>query len=358
MNRIITHISGQREKAMCQPRPLKSLFTKHPYVLVGDELGAFYLDHWATLNQECRETTLQEDQNPYYPWNRRSLREACISYMELVHAAYEQGVKDVVIDMAPAMQPGINEALRLHGIATLEKDPELVFLALLASKIATPMDAVVEMAGSLGMRVHAVNDGLSGIATFLREAKGHEALPPTPILDERCRLYMEAGFHDDVKTLANILRRKPTDHEIELIRGPLLLRLSGKRSLTIEKVLEETPTATTIRHILDERPFLGFFQNERLFSSEKDLDAELRSLYGQDSIARVCLHAPNGRIFAKHPHYTFHYALKACHIAMTREQAKKEVERLFVPKNYHPKENGMEGNQAIIKTLSTPRHTT
>jgi hypothetical protein len=199
----------------CRPRALQSLFRDYPVVLVGDELGAFYLDSDAASKGLVDAAVPFSRKNIFGLWDRRNLREAKTAYMEFVYAAFEQGVGDVVIDMDTSMQPGIDAALQIYHRTAEEKSAEAVFDALLSKPFATPMDAVVEMAGSLGMRVHAVNSGLTGIATLLREAQGIQSLPQSGDLETKAESYLKHGLEKDKEVLEQLLRRAPSSLEIE-----------------------------------------------------------------------------------------------------------------------------------------------
>jgi len=338
------------EKAQCGKKPLSFLFEKHSIVLAGDELGALYLDPWATSDGDSAERVYSLSKDPFYPWERRARREAIASYMALAFAAHQAGWRDIVVDMSPAMQPGIDEATRKYAQSCEQKTAEVVFNALLASTIATPMDSIVQIAASLDMKVHALNSGLSGIATIFRETDGIATVPEEGSLEERALFYLKNGFRKDVKTLINILRRAPTPIEVKTMRTQMLLRLSGQLRENLEsRVFDEKPTVRAIQETLCDRPFLGVFQNGRLFYSDQNLEKTLRETYADKNIATLALAPATGRPFLKHPQYRFAYGLKDCNIFMTEDHARILQERAAATNHSasphpitRPKHNGQD----------------
>ncbi len=302
----------------CQFLPLRTLFENHDVVLTGDTLGAFYLDKRYFQTEDVEE--FGNDNNAFYLWNRRDAYETKVSYMELVYAAYASGVRDIVIDMASAMQQGIDEALQTYRATNAQYTPEILFKTLLMSDFAAPMDAVVQMAGSLGMKVHALNAGLTGVATLFRHARGIDSVPQHLGFEDKVRHYRKHGLEKDKQTLGQIVRRRLKDEEIETMRVYMELRLSDRRSTLENNVFDETPTQRKIMEALGEKPFLGFFQNARLFHSTGDLDGKLRETYGDENVARLSLDAEDG--MAKQPQYQFQYARKSCAVAMTEAYAR------------------------------------
>jgi len=329
MSQKILSFGDKRIEEMCRPVSLKTLFKEYAVVLAGDELGAFCLDKWAILNGPCGTSAAESEKDCFYLWDRRQQYGTNVSYMELVYAAFEEGVRDVVIDMAPAMQPGINAGLQHYREACGEQAQDDPFLSFLKSALTTPMDAVVRMAGVLDMKVHAVNSGLSGIATLFREACGVTTVPKHLSEKERVEVYMADGFEQDKLALARILRREPAKVEVETLRDQMLLRLSDRGPAIEKGVFDERPTIQTIRETTEDRPFLGLFQNGRLFRSPEDLDGGLRSVYGNGRVARVSMHVPEGEEFPKHPQYSFHYSMKACTVSMTEDYAREKYRNNF-----------------------------
>ncbi len=312
----------------CQFHPLQTLFEKHAVVLVGDELGAFYLDKRIFPMGEADKHG--NDNDAFYLWDKRDCYETKVSYMELVYAAFASGVRDIVIDMVPAMQPGIDEALETYRETNIQYTAEILFRTLLMSDVALPMDAVVQMAGSLGMKVHALNAGLTGVATLFRQATGIKTVPQHLSFEEKVKHYRKHGFAKDKQTLRQIVRRQPTDAEIETLRLYMELRLSDNRETLEENVFDETPTHQKIKETLGDRPFLGFFQNDRLFRSKADLDGKLRETYGDNNVARFTLAPDDNR--PKQPQYVFRYARKNCAVAMTEAFARKQHTRKLAAK--------------------------
>lgn len=303
----------------CRPHPLQELFQKYAVVLVGDELGAFYLDKWATLTEPMEDNASND---PFYIWDKRNRRQTNVGYMEFVYAAFDEEVRDVVIDMAPFTQLGINEGLKEYYKASEDKSSEAIFNSLLANSLATPMDAVVQMAGSLEMNVHALNGGLSGIATLFREAKGIATVPPSENIQERVDDYMKDGFEMDKKALDRVLRRSATPSEIDAMREQMLMRLSNNRAAIEKTVFDESQTVQMIYDALENKPFLGFFQNARLFQSSEDLDDELRLVYGGDRVVRLSMISLDKNEYPKHPQYIYNYSEGGCTVAMTEDHIK------------------------------------
>ncbi len=301
----------------CQDHSLKILFQRHKVVLVGEELGAFYLDKRAFPTNEAEDHG--NDNDAFYLWDKRDCYETKVSYMELVHAAYESGVRDIVIDMVPSMQPGLNEALKTYREASLSSSAELVYQILLIADFASPMDTVVQMAGALGMKVHALNAGLTGIATLFRHARGIETVPQNLSHEEKIKHYRTHGFEKDKRTLQQIVRRRLTDAEIKTLQQYMEMRLSGEKEALEKKVFDESLTLQKIQTRVGANPFLGIFQNARLFRSEKDLDGRLRALYGENNVARLSL-APEEKS-PKRSQYRFRYSRHKCTVAMTEDYA-------------------------------------
>lgn len=302
----------------CRFRDLQTLFDRHQVVLVGEELGAFYLDKRIFQTDEAEDHS--NDNDVFYPWDKRDVYATKISCMELVHAAWENGVRDIVIDMAPAMQEGLNEAVKTYRETNLQYTSEILFCTLLANVLASPMDAVIQMAGALDMRVHALNGGLTGIATLFRHARGVKAVPRDLGYEEKIKHYRANGFEQDKRTLRQIVRRRPTGEETETLRRYMELLLSAQKDALEKKVFDESPTQQEIRKTLNGKPFLGFFQNDRLFRSPADLDSKLRELYGEDEVARLSL-APDETL-PKQAQYQFRYTRKNCTVAMTEDYAR------------------------------------
>lgn len=309
-------------KAKCRPQPLLTLFQNHSVVLVGDEVGAFYLDPWAITSAEtCRQAACESVLDL---WERRSRKEAVTSYMELVYAAYERGVRDIVLDMPVATQVGLEKGLERYRRTCEEKTEEDVYRALLAADISTPMDGTVQMAGALGMRVYALNGGFSGIATLFREARGITKVPSSAATNDYAKIYDRDGLQEDVQAMSRLLRRKPTEREIATMRSQMLMRLE-KDGVEIErKIFDEQPTVDLIQKTIDGKPFLGFFQKGRLFSSGEDLDEKLRGVYGDKAVARVSLAVSADENYPKYPQYVFHYSIKSCSVSMTEEFARSQ----------------------------------
>lgn len=302
----------------CRFAPLQTLFNEHDVVLVGDELGAFYLDKNVFPTEETEECS--NDNDAFHLWDKRDRYEAKVSYMELVYAAYESGVRDIVVDMVPAMQEGLNEALKTYQETSQQLTMEILFRALLINGHASPMDAVVQMAGALGMKVHALNAGLTGVATLFRKAKGTKDVPQHLSYEEKVKRYRKHGFEKDKQTLRQIVRRRLTDEEADTLRQYMELRLSDKKEAFEEKVFDESPTHQSIKAALGNKPFLGFFQNDRILESAEDLDGKLRRSYGENNVARLSLTPDNNH--PKQPQYRFRYSRKNCAVAMTEDYVK------------------------------------
>jgi len=311
-------------KKRSQPFSLQELFRKYPVVLAGDELAAFYLDKWTTLTGEGSETEQDASKDPFYLWGKRDQHETIVSYMELVHSAFEAGVRDIVIDANPAMQPGINKALEAYNKKLEEQTEEDIFHSLLESAIATPMDAVIQMAGVLDMKVHALNGGLSGIATLFRETSGGVVAEPFDDVQEKVDAYMKDGFGKDVETLERVFRRPPTDIEKETMCEQMRRRLVDQSGSVEKEVFDEEPTIKLIHETLQNKPFLGFFQNSRLLRSSSDLDARLRFIYGEEKVGRLSMVALEDYAFPKYPQYHFSYSMKECTVAMTEACAQDQ----------------------------------
>lgn len=326
MGNIIS-LKDQKIKKACGENLLNTLFQRHAVVLAGDELGAFYLDKWACWGDEDRPMTGDEIDSPFYLWNRRDQYRTNVSYMELVYAAHSQGIRHIAIDMDITIQPGINEGLRLYRRRAVEEGEESVYATLLESKLTAPMDSVVQMAGSLGMRVHAVNCGLTGIATMFRVSKGILTVPEKASYEEKMEAYMKEGFSTDNRTLMWLLRRQPRPSEQRTMKGQMLLRLGEKKDKTEEYAFCEDRTVQMIQEKIGEERFLGFFQNERIFSSAADLEGALRKIYGASNIARLAMTERDLSTFRKMPHYRFSYAPKGCAITMTEAYAAKQASR-------------------------------
>lgn len=303
----------------CSFTSLRSLFQKYSVVSVGDELGAFYLNKWATLTEDSVDNVDDISNSPLYPWNKRSLFEAKVSYMEFVYAAYEEGVRDIVIDMSSSAQTGIDEGLEIYAKASLQQTTETLFSSLLISDLSTPMDAVVQMAGSLGMKVHALNCGLTGIATLFRETVGISEIPSSLNFMEKFEYYMANGFEKDKLMLRYILRRLPTQFEIDIMQKFMERRLTDRKHAIEKMVFDESITIQAINEAVGNRQILGFFQNARLFNSAADLDDGLRSVYGNNNVARLSMLPFTDMQYPKYSQYHFQYSVKECRVAMTKD---------------------------------------
>ncbi|GEM_PF-3290517 len=314
MTEIFSFGEHKLEK-QCRFQPLKTLFERHPIVLVGDELGAFYLDKRVFPTDDCNDHS--NDNDAFFLWDKRNQYETKVSYMELVHAAYAAGARDIVIDMVPAMQPGLDEALKTYRETSIQFTTEILFRALLMNDTASPMDAVVQMAGALGMKVHALNTGLTGMATLFRVAPGTKNVPQNFSHEERIKHYKANGFEKDKEILRQLVRRHPTEVEFDTMRQYMEMRLGDKKEEFEEKVFDETPTQKKIQATLGDKPFLGFFQNARLFQSTADLDEKLREAYGEQNVARLSLIPVED--MPKPAQYQFRYSRKNCAVAMTKE---------------------------------------
>lgn len=306
-----------------RPRPLQALFKKHAIVLVGDELGAFYLDRWATSTNAAETKSV----SPFPLWQNRNLYEAKVGYMEFVYAASEQGVRDIIIDMEASTQKGIDEAILHYHTGGKEKTVETILHSLLHNTIATPMDAVLQMASITGMKVHALNAGLSGIATLFREARGILVTPPNGAFHEKYETYMQKGFEADKTTLNRLLRRQASQFEIDVMFEQMVLRLSDKREATERTIFNEKPTFDAIQEAVSDRPFLGFFQNGRLFQSATDLDGLLRIHYGDQDVARLSMISLEDQDYPKAPHYDYQYSIKGCTVSMTEAYVQEKNRR-------------------------------
>lgn len=320
MSKKVIPLFPRLMKTLCSPHPLPILFKKYPVVLVGDELGAFYLDEWAVSTED--NCALRNKNNPLYLWDKRNQQETNILYMELVHAAFENGTKDIVIDMPQTAQPGINEGLQHYQRKSLQQTPEGLFCSTLSNALTMPMDSVVQMAGALGMHVHALNSGLTGIATLFREAKGITKVPFSDDLKKRISDYKLNGFEEDKETLSHILRRTPTLEEIDSMRQLMETRLNNNREKIEAEIFDESGTVKTIHETVGKKNFLGFFQNARLFQSPKDLDTVLRAIYGNNKVARVAMpFGENEEKYSKQPQYRLTYSINACTVTMTKAYA-------------------------------------
>lgn len=317
----IVSFAAHKTEQLCRPVELRDLFRRHAVVLVGDELAAFYLDPWACALGAANETGAGTTGDPYYLWNKREQYRTNVSYMEWVYAAYESGIRDVVIDMAPSAQPGLDEALRTYRDRCGEEEPEEIYRSLLRSAIAMPMDAVVQMAGSLDMKVHALNAGLTGIATLFRQASGVATARARAPHEAMREFYIKQCLQKDIETLEQLLRRPACSAEIEAMREQMEMRLTENGAAHEAAICAETATANAIGQTLGDRPFLGFFQNERIFSAPDDLDGLVRARYGEEKVARVAMEGETETASPKPPQYLFDYSLKGCVVRMTRRCA-------------------------------------
>ncbi len=331
-----------------RPRPLQDIFKKHSVVLVGDDLGAFYLDRWATAISSAEAGIAQ--QNPFPLWKNRNLYEAKVGYMEFVYAASEQGVRDVVIDMESSTQKGINDAMQSYNKGEREKTTETIFYSILHNTLATPMDAVLQMASTVGIKVHALNTGLSGIATLFREAKGILTAPPNGTFHEKYEAYIKTGFETDKITLNRLLRRQASQFEINIMREQMLLRLSDKREETERAIFNEKPTFEAIKETVGNRPFLGFFQNGRLFQSFTDLDGLLRTHYGDENVARLSMISLDEETYPKPPQYDYRYSMKGCTVSMTETYVQEQNKR-GEPKVSPSQEGGQHAKRPNLYVL-------
>ena len=253
-------------------------------------------------------------------WEKRNLDASKTGYMELVYAAYNQGVRDVVIDMAPSMQPGIDEALKIYRDSIGNKTSEATFLSLSNNDVATPMDAVVQQAAqSLDMRVHALNVGLTGIATLFREAQGVTLIPTSGSHQDRIDAYMKQGFAQDKKALEKLLRRAADSFELDVMRFEMTKRLSDDELHLQQKIFDDTETANLIHETVGNKPFLGLFQKARLLGSATDLDGLLRNHYGEKNVARLIAVPSEEKAFPKRPQYILNFhKLKGCLLSPVR----------------------------------------
>jgi hypothetical protein len=187
---------------------------------------------------------------------------------------------------------------------------------LLAANHSRPMDIVVGVAAVLGMRVHALNTGLTGIATLLRKANGHKKIMTRLNLpeirgnmsrDDQAKVneiiakekpkiiqeYIDRGLEEDVEVLKKLLRRDPLQDEISCLIFLAALRgLHGDHVDTA--IYDDAPTAKAITDMIGSEPFIGFYQKERLWNADaNDLFHSLSSLTENLHIARIKLTPPD-----------------------------------------------------------------
>jgi hypothetical protein len=93
-----------------------------------------------------------------------------------------------------------------------------------------------------------------------------------------------------------------------------VLRLADPNALD-KLIFDESKTVLTIQDKIADKPVLGFFQNDRIFQSQMDLDAEMRSVYGTKQVARLSIFLPENKEYAKQPQYRFHYSFGGCTIS-------------------------------------------
>ncbi|MFA6280697.1 MAG: hypothetical protein WC612_07940 [Bdellovibrionales bacterium] len=244
--------------------------------------------------------------------------------MEFIYAAYEQGVQDVGIDIDSTLQKRIDDAQQAYHQLGEQLTSEDVFHSLLGNPYATPMDVVLQMAGSLEMEIHAVNSETSKTATLFREAKGILSVPDTATtFQEKVEAYMKTGFGADKATLNRLLRRQASPFEVDLMHEQMLLRLSDTSHQIERSIFNEGETLKTIQGAIGDRPFLGFFQNGRLFQSSADLDGLLRTHYGDENVARLSMLSLEDKDYPKAPQYDYQYSMKACTVSMRQEPVRE-----------------------------------
>jgi len=90
-------------------------------------------------------------------------------------------------------------------------------------------------------------------------------------------------------------------------------RLSDKELKDEEIIYNEKDTADLIHDTILDKPFLGFFQNARLFQSSKDLDGLLRARYGDNTVVRISMGLLDGTNHTKSAQYSIDvHKLKGC----------------------------------------------